>query len=76
MDAWNACLPGAREEQKRVSYPFGTGVRGACEQPSGCWEPKPDTLQEHQLLLLLLPQSPRAWITIMSYHAWQEQQVL
>lgn len=39
---------------------FGTGITGACKPVCECWESSPDPLQEHLVLLVLLPQSPSA----------------
>lgn len=76
MCTCNTCVPGAREELKRVLYSLELEFEVLVNHYEGGWEPNPDPLQEHKILSLLLPRSPRAWITVMRHHAWQEQRGL
>lgn len=45
------CVYHMWSEEEEVKS-LGTGVIGVCKPPCVCWEPKPDPLQEQQVLLI------------------------
>lgn len=65
VDICTPCVPSAREGQKRVLGPPGTGLTG-CEPPCECWKLNPDPLKDEPLFLTTEP--CLVWSHLSSLH--------